>query len=45
VTYLDYYGHGSPNIWADERIWFGGDSPNSDNQRLAAAANTPSSPT
>ena len=37
VTYLDYYGHGSPNIWADERIWFGGDSPNSDNQRLAGS--------
>lgn len=28
---ITYYGHGSPNIWADERVWFGGDSPNSDN--------------
>ncbi|HPK03504.1 MAG TPA: C25 family cysteine peptidase, partial [Candidatus Sumerlaeota bacterium] len=35
VSYLTYYGHGSPNIWADERIWFGGDSPNSDNLHLA----------
>ncbi len=35
VAYLTYYGHGSPNIWADERIWFGGDSVNSDNQHVA----------
>jgi len=32
--YMTYFGHGSPNIWADERIWFGGDSPNSDNLHL-----------
>lgn len=31
---LSFFGHGSPNIWADERIWFGGDSPNSDNLHL-----------
>ncbi len=31
---LSFYGHGSPNIWADERIWFGGDSQNSDNLHL-----------
>lgn len=35
VVYMTYYGHGSPNIWADERIWFGGDSHNSDNLQLA----------
>lgn len=35
TSLLTYYGHGSPNIWADERIWFGGDSPNSDNLHLA----------
>ncbi|MCE5228884.1 C25 family cysteine peptidase [bacterium] len=35
VAFLTYYGHGSPNIWADERIWFGGDSHNSDNLQLA----------
>ena len=35
VSYMTYFGHGSPNIWADERIWFGGDSVNSDNQHLA----------
>lgn len=32
---ITFYGHGSPNIWSDKRIWFGGDSPNSDNQMLA----------
>lgn len=35
VSWLTYYGHGSPNIWAEERIWFGGDSKNSDNIQLA----------
>lgn len=35
VAFLAYYGHGSPNIWAEERIWFGGDSSNSDNLFLA----------
>jgi hypothetical protein len=35
VAFMEYYGHGSPNIWADERIWFGGNSPNSDNLHLA----------
>lgn len=35
TTFLTYYGHGSPNIWTDERIWFGGNSPNSDNLHLA----------
>lgn len=34
VVMLSYYGHGSPNIWADERMWFGGDSENSDNLNL-----------
>jgi len=29
-----YYGHGSPNIWSNQRVWFGGDSENSDNRRL-----------
>lgn len=37
VSVMTYYGHGSPNIWADERIWFGGDSPNSDNRHLAGS--------
>jgi hypothetical protein len=35
VSFLSYYGHGSPNIWSTDRIWFGGDSPNSDNLSLA----------
>lgn len=29
-----YLGHGSPNIWSNQRIWFGGDSPSSDNLLL-----------
>ncbi len=35
AAYLTYYGHGSPNIWMEERVWFGGNSTNSDNQYLA----------
>ncbi|MBN1902142.1 hypothetical protein JW926_12530 [Candidatus Sumerlaeota bacterium] len=31
---MSFFGHGSPNIWTDERIWFGGDSLNSDNLHL-----------
>lgn len=31
---VTYFGHGSPNIWSNERMWFGGDSPNSDNLLL-----------
>lgn len=31
---ITYFGHGSPNIWSNERIWFGGDSENSDNLML-----------
>ncbi len=27
---LDFFGHGSPNIWCDERLLFGGDTPNRD---------------
>ncbi len=34
VGFIGFFGHGSPNIWTDERIWFGGDSPNSDNLLL-----------
>lgn len=33
-VFMSFFGHGSPNIWTDERIWFGGDSPNSDNLHL-----------
>jgi hypothetical protein len=32
-----YFGHGSPNVWAHERILFGGDSRNSDMKRLTNA--------
>lgn len=45
AVYLSFFGHGSPNIWTDERIWFGGDTINSDNlhltnmDRLAFVAN------
>lgn len=31
LSFLTFYGHGSPNIWMDERVWFGGGTPNSDN--------------
>ncbi|MGI8907866.1 MAG: C25 family cysteine peptidase [Candidatus Sumerlaeaceae bacterium] len=31
---VTYFGHGSPNVWSNERIWFGGDSENSDNRML-----------
>jgi len=29
-VFVCFNGHGSPNIWSNDRIWFGGDSPNSD---------------
>lgn len=38
---LTFFGHGSPNIWTTERIWFGGDSVNSDNLQLTDAVRTP----
>jgi hypothetical protein len=38
---VTYYGHGGPNIWADERIWFGCDSPRSDNLRLTQTRRLP----
>lgn len=31
---VTYFGHGSPNVWAEERMWFGGESENSDNLLL-----------
>ena len=34
TSIIEFYGHGAPNIWTDERIWFGGDSLYSDNKRL-----------
>jgi peptidase C25-like protein/CARDB protein len=36
-----YYGHGGPNLWADERIWFACDSPNSDNLLLGESRQLP----
>jgi hypothetical protein len=38
---IAFYGHGSPNIWSNQRIWFGGDSPNSDNRRLSNRTQLP----
>ncbi|MBM3336049.1 hypothetical protein FJY63_15425, partial [Candidatus Sumerlaeota bacterium] len=29
-VFVVFNGHGSPNIWSNDRIWFGGGSPNSD---------------
>ncbi|GEM_PF-1561722 len=37
MSYLVYFGHGSPNIWMEERVWFGGDSESSDNRHLAGS--------
>jgi hypothetical protein len=34
TSVLFFLGHGSPNIWTDERIWLGFDSPNRDSQFL-----------
>jgi len=38
---LSYWGHGSPNIWSTERMWFGGNSRNSDNLLLDNAPRLP----
>lgn len=32
---LAWTGHGSPNLWSNQRVWFGGGTDNSDNLRLA----------
>ncbi len=34
ATCVVFFGHGAPNIWSNNRIWFGGDSLNSDNLLL-----------
>ncbi len=34
IGFLAFWGHGAPNIWTDQRIWFGMDSTNSDNLLL-----------
>ncbi len=31
---ISFFGHGAPNLWSNQRIWFGGDSENSDNLLL-----------
>lgn len=41
VAVLTFFGHGSPNIWSTERVWFGGDSENSDNLMLTNGARLP----
>lgn len=41
VGNIIYLGHGSPNIWSNQRIWFGGDSPSSDNLLLHNAGKYP----
>ena len=38
---ITYFGHGSPNVWSNERIWFGGESENSDNLLLTNADRLP----
>lgn len=41
ALFVSYHGHGSPNIWSDEKLWFGGDSLNSDNLMLKNRARPP----
>lgn len=31
---VTYFGHGAPNLWSNQRFWFGGGTPNSDILRL-----------
>lgn len=31
---INYFGHGAPNLWSNQRVWFGGDTENSDNVLL-----------
>jgi hypothetical protein len=37
VSHMEFWGHGAPNIWTDERIWFGMDSSSRDSQYLNPA--------
>lgn len=34
MVYVTFFGHGSPNIWTDEKIWFGMASKNADSLLL-----------
>jgi hypothetical protein len=36
-----FLGHGAPNLWSNQRIWFGGGTPNSDILRLRNAGRLP----
>lgn len=36
TTVMEYLGHGSPNLWAHERIWYGGGSDKRDSLSLKA---------
>lgn len=31
---VTFFGHGAPNLWSNQRFWFGGGTPNSDILRL-----------
>jgi len=31
---VSFFGHGAPNLWSNQRFWFGGGTPNSDIPRL-----------
>ncbi|MCC6548109.1 hypothetical protein IT570_13165 [Candidatus Sumerlaeota bacterium] len=31
-----FFGHGAPNLWSNQRFWFGGGTPNSDILRMGA---------
>ncbi|MBI1292359.1 hypothetical protein GC173_14155 [bacterium] len=34
ATVTMFFGHGAPNLWGNQRFWFGGGTPNSDILRL-----------
>jgi len=36
-----FFGHGAPNLWGNQRFWFGGGTPNSDILRLSNGAGLP----
>lgn len=36
-----FFGHGAPNLWSNQRFWFGGGTPNSDILRLTNEGRLP----
>lgn len=38
---VTFFGHGAPNLWSNQRFWFGGGTPNSDILRLQNGGKLP----